>query len=78
MVYYPGIACSGKRDPRNNIVTKPQKNNFNAKNEVYIGRLIKNIPDYKLFYLPVIESCSVNIRNIDREFNNRVSGRSQK
>lgn len=66
-VYYPGIACSGERDPRKTIVTKLQKSDFNASNEVYIGRLIKKIPDYKLFYLPVIESCPVNIRNIDRE-----------
>lgn len=66
-VYYPGIACSGKRDPRKTIVTKLQKSGFNASNEVYIGGLIKKIPDYELFYLPVIESCPVNIRNIDRE-----------
>ena len=66
-VYYPGITCSGKREPRKTIVTKLQKSDFNASNEVYIGRLIKKIPDYELFYLPVIESCPVNIRNIDRE-----------
>jgi serine/threonine protein kinase len=66
-VYYPGIACNGKRDPRKTIVTKLQKSDFNASNEVYIGGLIKKIPDYELFYLPVIESCPVNIRNIDRE-----------
>jgi len=66
-VYYPGIACSGKRDPRKTIVTKLQKSGFNARNEVYIGDLIKKIPDYELFYLPVIESCPVNVRNIDRE-----------
>tara|TARA_Y100000741_G_scaffold363057_1_gene350415 strand:+ start:394 stop:1500 length:1107 start_codon:yes stop_codon:yes gene_type:complete len=66
-VYYPGITCSGKKDPRKTIVTKLQKSDFNASNEVYIGKLIKKIPDYGLFYLPVIESCSVNIRNIDRE-----------
>ena len=66
-VYYPGIACSGKRDPRKTIVTKLQKSDFNASNEVYIGKLIRKIPNYELFYLPVIESCPVNIRNIDRE-----------
>jgi serine/threonine protein kinase len=66
-VYYPGIECSGKSEHRKTIVTKLQKSNFNASNEVYIGQLIKKIPNYELFYLPVIESCPVNIRNIDRE-----------
>ena len=40
-VYYPGIKCNGKTDPRTNVVTKLQKMDFNASNEIKIGEMIK-------------------------------------
>jgi serine/threonine protein kinase len=64
-VYYPGIRCDGKTDSRKNVVTKLQKRDFNADNEIKIGKLVRKIPNYRLFYLPVIKSCPVNLREID-------------
>lgn len=66
-VYYPGIKCNGKTDPRTNVVTKLQKMDFNASNEIKIGEMIKKIQYYKLFYLPVISSCPVNLRSINKD-----------
>jgi len=65
-VYYPGIKCDGKMDPRTNVVTKLQKRDFNAYNEIKIGEMIKKIQHYKLFFLPVIKSCPVNLRSLDK------------
>jgi serine/threonine protein kinase len=78
-VYYPGIACDGTKDPRKTIVTKLQKRDFNADNEVIIGDMIKEIPSYRSYYLPVIDSCPVNIRKIDNELISdcRVVAKSQ-
>ena len=64
-VYYPGIRCDGKTDSRKNVVTKLQKRDFNADNEIKIGKLIRKIPNYRLFYLPVIKSCPVSLREVD-------------
>ena len=65
-VYYPGIKCDGKMDPRTNVVTKLQKRDFNAYNEIKIGEMIKKIQHYKLFFLPVIGNCPVNLRSLDK------------
>jgi serine/threonine protein kinase len=65
-VYYPGIRCDGKTDSRKNMVTKLQRRDFNADNEIKIGKLVRKIPNYRLFYLPVIKSCSVSLREIDK------------
>ena len=64
-VYYPGGKCDGKTDPRKNVVTKLQRRNFNADNEIKIGKLVRRIPNYRLFYLPVVKSCPVSLREID-------------
>lgn len=66
-VYYPGIKCDGSKDSRRNVVTKLQRKNPTAENEIYIGELIKRIPNYRMFFLPVIDSCPVNIRDVDSE-----------
>ena len=69
-IFYPGVKCDGKQDPRTTVVTKLQRKDFNADNEILIGELIMAIPNYKLFFLPVMSSCSVNIRDIDSQLIN--------
>ena len=59
-VYYPGISCDGRTEKDPNIVTKLQRMDFNAQNEIDIGSKIKEIPNYQLFYIPII---IVEIRN---------------
>ena len=45
--------------------SKLKKLDFNTYNEIIIGEIILNIENYKLFYLPVIKSSSVNLQSID-------------
>ena len=37
-VYYPGLKCSDKTDVSKKMVTKLQRDDFNAENEAYIGK----------------------------------------
>lgn len=64
-VYYPGIKCSGEVETDNMVVTKLQNKDFNAYNEMNIGKMITSIKDYKKYFIPVIKSCNTNIRKID-------------
>jgi serine/threonine protein kinase len=63
-VYYPGITCKGEKNKDKKMVTKIQKDDFTAQNEIYIGEKIKSISNYNLFFLPVISSCSINLAQI--------------
>lgn len=66
-IYYPGITCAGKTiKPKKtkDVVTKLQKNTFNALNEINIGKMIMNIPNYHYYFLPVIKSCPIKLKEI--------------
>lgn len=64
-VFYPGVKCDGASNPSKKIVTKIQQDNFNARNESRIGEILESIPNYKVYFLPVINSCPINVRKID-------------
>jgi serine/threonine protein kinase len=83
-IYYPGIKCNGKTQNNKNVVTKLQKKDESSDNEIHIGKLVMTIPNYNMYFLPVISSCPVNLREIDhniladcdvvnRELNNKDS-----
>ena len=67
-VFYPAFNCSGKVVTSNNIVSKLQLDTFHAHNEVYIGSRIKQIPNYNLYFLPVISSCSIGIGLLNKKY----------
>ena len=64
-VYYPGINCDGKAEKKTSIVTKLQQMNFNAQNEIDIGQRITKIPNYQLFFIPVIHHCPIQLSLIN-------------
>ena len=66
-VYYPGIQCSGEASKSKKYVTKLQKKDFNADNEIKIGKTIQTITNYMFFFMPVVKSCDVNLSSIDRK-----------
>ena len=66
-IYYPGIKCNGQPQTNRTIVSKLQKNDESALNEIAISEVIMAIEDYKLYFLPVIASCPINIRAIERK-----------
>ena len=66
-VYYPGITCKGNIRKKKKFVTKLQKLNFNSINEQEISNMIKTISNYKDYFIPIISSCEVNIKNVDNK-----------
>jgi serine/threonine protein kinase len=64
-IFYPGITCKGNIKNDKKYVTKLQRKDFNANNEVVIGDMIKQIDNYKKYFLPVVKSCPVNIRKMN-------------
>ena len=67
-IFYPGLNCKTNFKKSNNkLVSKLQLNTFNARNEIYIGSIIKKISNYQLYYLPVISSCNITMASISKE-----------
>ena len=67
-VFYPGFNCRNKLEKTNEkFVSKLQLNTFNARNEILIGKKVSDINNYKLYFLPVIDSCDLSIANIDKK-----------
>lgn len=66
-VYYPGIKCSGNADIDKRFVTKLQRKDFNAENEIYIGSLIASINHYENYFIPIIKSCDIDLRKLDHQ-----------
>lgn len=62
-IFYPSMYKSGKYK----YVSKIQRNNFSAKNEIYIGNIVKDHPYFLNHFVPVIESRSIDIKKIDDE-----------
>lgn len=66
-VFYPGINCDGSSSNDPSIATKVQKRDFNSQNESEIGDIISKITGYDMFFIPVIDECSVNIRQSNNQ-----------
>lgn len=65
--FYPGIRCKDKPMYNYKTITKIQVKDKISTNEAYIGSIIRDIPSYTLFFLPVINECPVNLRKISQK-----------
>jgi serine/threonine protein kinase len=64
-IYQPMIPCAKYRNTLNfpqNYISKISKRN---ESEERIGNIIKHIPHYQYYFAPIIDTCPVNIGNID-------------
>jgi len=77
-IYYPGIKCDGKPQLTKKVVSKLQRNNESAENEIKMGKLIKAIPNYQLYFLPVIASCPVSLSKINPKLLSKCSNITEK
>jgi len=66
-VFYPGIDCQGKPYATKKYVTKVQRKGYSATNEEEISKIIRTIPDYQLFFVPVESSCSIELSAIGKK-----------
>jgi serine/threonine protein kinase len=59
-IYYPGFDCDGKKtDFVSKIVTL-----VDAKREISISNIIKKIPDYDKYFLPIMNHCNIQEKKL--------------
>ena len=83
-IFYPSLSCKKetKRNSNTNsseYVSKLVKKNFSSENEIRIGKIIKGIPFYSLYYVPVLQSCTASLAKVnEREIKkcSIISGKS--
>ena len=59
-IFYPSI----KTKQNHKYVSKIQKNNFDSRNEAYIGNILKDVPSYLNHFVPVMDSDDINVKKI--------------
>lgn len=65
-VYYPGIKCPGKKDNYKKYVTKLEVVDYSLKNELEISKLIREIKNYKNFFVPIVKKCPIKISSLSK------------
>jgi len=68
-IFYPSLPC--KKEQKKNhseqareYVSKLVERNFSSKNEIDIGEIVKKIPFYSLYYVPILENCPANLSKV--------------
>jgi serine/threonine protein kinase len=66
-VFNPSMKCDGSSDSEKHV-SKIQRYDNSAKNEITIGNILLNIPEYRNHFAPVISHCNIDIGQIkDRD-----------
>lgn len=66
-IFYPSLPCKKERlnsKESKQYVSKLVEKNFSSKNEIDIGEIIKKIPFYSLYYVPVLQHCAANLSKV--------------
>ena len=71
-IFYPSLSCKKEREQtqlsseksRREYVSKLVERNFSSKNEIEIGDIVKKIPFYSLYYVPILEHCTANLSKV--------------
>ena len=66
-IFYPSLPCKKERlvlNKSKEYVSKLVEKNFSSKNEIDIGEIIKKIPFYSLYYVPILEHCSASLSKV--------------
>jgi serine/threonine protein kinase len=65
-LYHPGLHCNGTPIEDQRYATKLVVKDEVAENEVVVGNAVKNIVNYSVNFVPVIDTCSVNLGKVQR------------
>jgi len=65
-LYHPGIECNGKTLRDTQYATKLVLHDEVAENEVAVGNIVKEILNYAVNFVPVVETCGVQLGKVKR------------
>jgi hypothetical protein len=66
-IFYPSLPCKKEQtnaEQAKEYVSKLVERNFSSKNEIDVGEIVKKIPFYSLYYVPVLENCPANLSKV--------------
>lgn len=63
-IFYPSLPCKKERLGSKEYISKLVEKNFSSRNEIEIGEIIKKIPFYSLYYVPVLNHCAANLSKV--------------
>ena len=66
-VYHPGFTCNYKPLSKKYITKIHASDELVVQNEIAISKKIQTIPNYELYFSPVLENCEVNLAKVERE-----------
>ena len=67
-VFYPSLTCKGKVNQTKKFVSKIQVLDKYIIRELNISKIIIKIPNYTIFFSPIIKSCKINIATFDSQY----------
>lgn len=69
-VFNPSLDCNGKQESEK-FVSKIQRYDKSAKNEIAIGKLLSSLAEYKSHFAPIISYCSIDVGEIKDKDKNK-------
>ena len=72
-VFLPGINCDGTTMTSKKYVSKIQRFNNSAKNEIEIGKIIQEVNGFNNHFSPVVKHCSIDIGSIKDDDKNKCT-----
>lgn len=66
-IFYPSLPCKKEKtnvEQAKEYVSKLVERNFSSKNEIDVGEIVKKIPFYSLYYVPVLQHCDANLSKV--------------
>lgn len=66
-IFYPSLPCKKEKmdsEQAREYVSKLVERNFSSKNEIEVGEIVKKIPFYSLYYVPILQHCPANLSKV--------------
>ena len=66
-IFYPSLPCKKEQnhsEQAREYVSKLVERNFSSKNEIDVGEIVKKIPFYSLYYVPILQHCPANLSKV--------------
>jgi serine/threonine protein kinase len=66
-VYHPGMTCNHEPLDAKYITKIHASNETTAENEIAVSKKVQTIPNYELYFSPILENCEVNLAKVNKE-----------